>query len=166
MPLYNFTNKKLLNTNKQRSLIISLKMTRSSVMTLMDIPIPEERRISKFPKYYNDLYCSPYENDDFSRIVREKCKQDQLYQSLLKVCKIIVIGDVCVGKTCLVNRWANNNKHTAFIYIIFLRFCQKIFNSNYKSTIGVDFEVERFSVLNIDYTLQMYTYLCYKKWFF
>jgi Ras-related protein Rab-34 len=35
------------------------------------------------------------------------------------------------------------------------RFCKRAFDSNYKATIGVDFEVERFDVLGVPYNLQM-----------
>ncbi|NWZ00346.1 RAB34 protein, partial [Loxia curvirostra] len=44
-----------------------------------------------------------------------------------KISKIIVVGDLSVGKTCLINR-----------------FCKDTFDKNYKATIGVDFEMERF----------------------
>ncbi|NXY51930.1 RAB34 protein, partial [Ceuthmochares aereus] len=42
-----------------------------------------------------------------------------------KISKIIVVGDLSVGKTCLINR-----------------FCKDTFDKNYKATIGVDFEME------------------------
>ena len=35
------------------------------------------------------------------------------------------------------------------------RFCYNLFDSNYKTTIGVDFEVERFDVLQVPFNLQM-----------
>ena len=54
------------------------------------------------------------------------------------MCKAIVVGDVAVGKTCLVQR-----------------FCHEIFDRDYKATIGVDFEVERFDILNVPFNLQM-----------
>ncbi|XP_022252407.1 ras-related protein Rab-34-like, partial [Limulus polyphemus] len=56
-----------------------------------------------------------------------------------KFTKTIFVGDVAVGKTSLVNR-----------------FCHEVFDSNYKSTIGVDFEVERFDVLNTPFHLQIW----------
>ncbi|XP_076363807.1 ras-related protein Rab-34-like isoform X2 [Tachypleus tridentatus] len=57
----------------------------------------------------------------------------------LKISKTIFVGDVAVGKTFLVNR-----------------FCYEVFYSNYKSTIGVDFEVERFDILNAPFHLQIW----------
>lgn len=66
--------------------------------------IPEDRKITKLPKYYNNLCTTPYRNNDFSQIVYQKCNKGLYECTLFKICKIIVIGDVCVGKTCLVNR--------------------------------------------------------------
>uniref|UniRef100_A0A8D2PAE4 RAB34, member RAS oncogene family n=1 Tax=Zosterops lateralis melanops TaxID=1220523 RepID=A0A8D2PAE4_ZOSLA len=51
-----------------------------------------------------------------------------------KISKIIVVGDLSVGKTCLINR-----------------FCKDTFDKNYKATIGVDFEMERFEVLGVPF---------------
>ncbi|XP_071621304.1 ras-related protein Rab-34 isoform X2 [Heliangelus exortis] len=56
-----------------------------------------------------------------------------------KISKIIVVGDLSVGKTCLINR-----------------FCKDTFDKNYKATIGVDFEMERFEVLGIPFSLQLW----------
>lgn len=36
------------------------------------------------------------------------------------------------------------------------RFCHQVFDANYKATIGVDFEVERFDILGIPFNLQMW----------
>ena len=57
----------------------------------------------------------------------------------VRLSKAIVIGDSAVGKTALVNR-----------------FCRNAFDRDYKATIGVDFEVERFDVLCQPYNLQMW----------
>lgn len=35
------------------------------------------------------------------------------------------------------------------------RFCHDVFVADYKATIGVDFEVEKFTVLSTPYTLNM-----------
>nr|KAF6458441.1 RAB34, member RAS oncogene family [Rousettus aegyptiacus] len=56
-----------------------------------------------------------------------------------KISKVIVVGDLSVGKTCLINR-----------------FCKDTFDKNYKATIGVDFEMERFEVLGIPFSLQLW----------
>lgn len=57
----------------------------------------------------------------------------------LNIYKIIILGDVSAGKTCILNR-----------------FCHKMFESNYKATIGVDFEVEKFEILGIPFNLQIW----------
>jgi Ras-related protein Rab-34 len=41
------------------------------------------------------------------------------------------------------------------MFIAILRFCHSVFDQNYKATIGVDFEVERFDVLQVPFNLQM-----------
>ena len=56
-----------------------------------------------------------------------------------RVSKIIILGDVGVGKTSLVQRFVNNT-----------------FSKDYKATIGVDFEVERFYVLKLPFDLQIW----------
>ncbi|KAF0038602.1 hypothetical protein F2P81_009086 [Scophthalmus maximus] len=55
------------------------------------------------------------------------------------IAKVIVVGDVAVGKTCLISS-----------------FCKRDFEKNYKATIGVDFEMERFEVLGVPFSLQLH----------
>ncbi|KAH8263831.1 hypothetical protein KR038_009362 [Drosophila bunnanda] len=57
----------------------------------------------------------------------------------LRPCKVIFVGDCSVGKTAIVNR-----------------FCFDKFQSNYKATIGVDFELENFNILGHNYGLEMW----------
>uniref|UniRef100_A0A8C2ZDA3 RAB34, member RAS oncogene family b n=1 Tax=Cyclopterus lumpus TaxID=8103 RepID=A0A8C2ZDA3_CYCLU len=57
----------------------------------------------------------------------------------LNIAKVIVVGDVAVGKTCLISR-----------------FRKGAFDKNYKATIGVDFEMERFEVLGVPFSLQLW----------
>ncbi|XP_048468317.1 ras-related protein Rab-34-like [Rhincodon typus] len=64
---------------------------------------------------------------------------DLFFIMRLKISKIIVVGDLSVGKTCLINR-----------------FCKDTFDKNYKATIGVDFEMERFEVLGVPFSLQLW----------
>uniref|UniRef100_A0A8C0G456 Ras-related protein Rab-36 n=1 Tax=Chelonoidis abingdonii TaxID=106734 RepID=A0A8C0G456_CHEAB len=57
----------------------------------------------------------------------------------LKISKVVVVGDLYVGKTSLINR-----------------FCKDIFDRDYKATIGVDFEIERFEIAGVPYNLQIW----------
>lgn len=38
------------------------------------------------------------------------------------------------------------------------RFCKDVFDKNYKATIGVDFEMERFEVLGVPFSLQLWVW--------
>ncbi|PVD32911.1 hypothetical protein C0Q70_08358 [Pomacea canaliculata] len=87
-------------------------------------------------------YCpgaSPYNKINFHPKVKAACAENRTGRVGLKICKAVIVGDVSVGKTCLVNR-----------------FCNDVFNRDYKATIGVDFEVEKFQVLSIPFTLQIW----------
>ncbi|KAF4082641.1 hypothetical protein AMELA_G00153910 [Ameiurus melas] len=53
--------------------------------------------------------------------------------------KAVVVGDLNVGKTCLINR-----------------FCKDAFDRDYKATIGVDFEIERFELSGLPFSLQIW----------
>ena len=37
-----------------------------------------------------------------------------------------------------------------------MRYTRNVFDNNYKATIGVDFEVEKYSIMDIPFTLQMW----------
>nr|CAG4648208.1 EOG090X0CJ3 [Moina brachiata]SVE93235.1 EOG090X0CJ3 [Moina brachiata] len=103
---------------------------------LLDLA-PEDRQLSRMPSPYASN-CTPYEMSHFPREIRELCKSS-CTSAGLKISKAIVLGNVSVGKSCLVNR-----------------FCQKVFDQNYKATIGVDFEVERFDILQVPFNLQIW----------
>jgi small GTP-binding protein len=55
------------------------------------------------------------------------------------MCKTIVVGNMGVGKTSLVRRFVNNS-----------------FQNDYKATIGVDFEVQQFRILNNNFNMQIW----------
>uniref|UniRef100_S4RIU7 Ras-related protein Rab-36 n=1 Tax=Petromyzon marinus TaxID=7757 RepID=S4RIU7_PETMA len=72
------------------------------------------------------------------------CKKQEVektitYLYVLKISKVVVVGDLAVGKTCLINR-----------------FCKDTFDRDYKATIGVDFEVERFEICGVPFSLQIW----------
>lgn len=60
------------------------------------------------------------------------------HSGVVRNCKVVVSGDVAVGKTCLVNRFGH-----------------AIYSSTYQTTIGVDFDLQRFSILGQPYVLQV-----------
>ncbi|PIK50126.1 putative ras-related protein [Apostichopus japonicus] len=97
-----------------------------------------DRSISIFPDPYRKD-ASPYEVTSFHPSVRNLCASNKTGSIGLQMSKCIVVGDVSVGKTCLVNR-----------------FCNEVFDKDYKATIGVDFEVERFEVLGTPFNLQIW----------
>ena len=100
--------------------------------------VNRDRVIQGFP----EAFTKQARIDDklnFDPRVRQACDSGCLLNVGLKICKMIIIGDVSVGKTSIVNR-----------------FCKKTFDRDYKATIGVDFEVERFEILDTPYTLQMW----------
>ncbi|XP_044732523.1 ras-related protein Rab-34 [Chrysoperla carnea] len=116
--------------------------SRSAVYKMLLEAASKDRTIHEFPKPYS-LDCTPYKDCDFSDLVKNACLNGlNLHTPIitgLKICKVIVLGDVAVGKTSLVNR-----------------FCHQDFDNNYKATIGVDFEVERFDILNIPFNVQIW----------
>ena len=57
---------------------------------------------------------------------------------VVRSCKVILSGDVAVGKTSLVNRFSGT-----------------IYSSAYQTTIGVDFDLQRFTILGQPYMLQV-----------
>ncbi|KAI4460879.1 hypothetical protein MML48_5g00006103 [Holotrichia oblita] len=97
------------------------------------------RQICKFPQSFKK-YSTPYWEQDFNDITKNVCQcGSNNFLSSLKICKVIILGDLSVGKTCIVNR-----------------FCRQTFEPCYKATIGVDFEVERFDILNVPFHLQIW----------
>ncbi|XP_022235499.1 ras-related protein Rab-34-like [Limulus polyphemus] len=49
--------------------------------------------------------ASPYAEMDFDVRVKNACQADRSIRIGLKISKTIFVGDVAVGKTCLVNRF-------------------------------------------------------------
>lgn len=99
------------------------------------------RKVDRMPAAYCDR-ASPYRDRvDFSDRTKRVCRSKNagtVTPFYLCACKVIFVGDVATGKSSLVNR-----------------FCHEIFDAEYRGTIGVDFEVEKFQVLGHPYSLQM-----------
>ncbi|CAL8374171.1 ras-related protein Rab-34a [Gadus morhua] len=101
-------------------------------------PVRKDRIIAELPKCYSKD-AALHTKDEFTKKVRTACQEQRTGTVGFKISKVIVVGDLAVGKTCLINR-----------------FCKDAFDKNYKATIGVDFEMERFEVLGVPFSLQLW----------
>lgn len=110
----------------------------SASRKIMAQNVPSNRVVTTFPEAY-DLLSTPYSKSSFHPRVKQACQERRTGCVGLKISKAVLVGDVAVGKTCLVNR-----------------FCHNTFDKDYKATIGVDFEVEKFSILSVPFTLQIW----------
>ncbi|XP_025893574.1 ras-related protein Rab-36 isoform X2 [Nothoprocta perdicaria] len=109
---------------------------KSNLMHLVP-PVSRDRVISQFPKWYTPEACLQF-REHFHAQVRTACQQSAGTAGL-KLSKVVVVGDLYVGKTSLINR-----------------FCKDTFDRDYKATIGVDFEIERFEIVGVPYNLQIW----------
>ncbi|XP_023256362.1 ras-related protein Rab-34 isoform X1 [Seriola lalandi dorsalis] len=111
---------------------------RVSAMSVLP-PVRRDRIIAQLPQYFKKE-AALHTKDDFNNKVRTACQEQRTGTvGRFKISKVIVVGDLAVGKTCLINR-----------------FCKDAFDKNYKATIGVDFEMERFEVLGVPFSLQLW----------
>lgn len=94
--------------------------------------------IEHFPQAYSYL-DTPYPETDFPPDIRDACLKRSSVGAEVRAAKVVVVGDVSVGKTCLITK-----------------FCHEVYDANYKATIGVDFEVEKFSILQVPFSLQIW----------
>ncbi|XP_075052924.1 ras-related protein Rab-34 isoform X2 [Mixophyes fleayi] len=101
-------------------------------------PVRRDRVVADLPQCFKKEVCLQT-RDSFHPKVSSACKQQRTGTVGFKISKVIVVGDLSVGKTCLINR-----------------FCKDTFDKNYKATIGVDFEMERFEILGIPFSLQLW----------
>uniref|UniRef100_A0A2K6BLH7 RAB34, member RAS onco family n=1 Tax=Macaca nemestrina TaxID=9545 RepID=A0A2K6BLH7_MACNE len=101
-------------------------------------PVRRDRVLAELPQCLRKE-AALHVHKDFHPRVTCACQEHRTGTVGFKISKIIVVGDLSVGKTCLINR-----------------FCKDTFDKNYKATIGVDFEMERFEVLGIPFSLQLW----------
>ncbi|CAG08968.1 unnamed protein product, partial [Tetraodon nigroviridis] len=101
-------------------------------------PVRKDRVIARLPQCFRKD-AALHTKEDFSNKVKTACQEQRTGTVGFKISKVIVVGDLAVGKTCLINR-----------------FCKDVFDKNYKATIGVDFEMERFEVLGVPFSLQLW----------
>ncbi|XP_077360893.1 ras-related protein Rab-34-like [Festucalex cinctus] len=101
-------------------------------------PAKSDRIITHLPKCFSPK-AALQTKEVFHPRVKALCQAHREDAISFNVAKVIVVGDVSVGKTCLVSR-----------------FCRGAFDKNYKATIGVDFDMERFQVLGVPFSLQLW----------
>uniref|UniRef100_H2LHP4 RAB34, member RAS oncogene family a n=1 Tax=Oryzias latipes TaxID=8090 RepID=H2LHP4_ORYLA len=101
-------------------------------------PVRRDRIIAHLPQPFRQE-AAVHITGDFNNKVKTACQEQRTGTVGFKISKVIVVGDLAVGKTCLINR-----------------FCKDAFDKNYKATIGVDFEMERFEVLGVPFSLQLW----------
>ncbi|KAG8455844.1 hypothetical protein GDO86_001877 [Hymenochirus boettgeri] len=108
------------------------------MQSLQLAPVSRDRIVSQMPKPYTPLSCVR-DQAQFDAEVLNVCQQRNVGLNGLKMSKAVMVGDLYVGKTSLINR-----------------FCKNVFDRDYKATIGVDFEIERFEILGIPFNLQIW----------
>uniref|UniRef100_A0A7N5KIH4 Ras-related protein Rab-36 n=1 Tax=Ailuropoda melanoleuca TaxID=9646 RepID=A0A7N5KIH4_AILME len=101
-------------------------------------PVRRDRILAELPQCLRKE-AALHVHKDFHPRVTCACQEHRTGTVGFKISKVIVVGDLSVGKTCLINR-----------------FCKDTFDKNYKATIGVDFEMERFEVLGVPFSLQLW----------
>ncbi|XP_071077991.1 ras-related protein Rab-36 isoform X3 [Desmodus rotundus] len=101
-------------------------------------PVSRDRVIASFPKWYTPDACLQLK-EHFHGQVHAACQRRSTGAVGLSLSKVVVVGDLYVGKTSLIHR-----------------FCKNVFDCDYKATIGVDFEIERFEIAGIPYSLQIW----------
>ncbi|XP_028823493.1 ras-related protein Rab-34-like isoform X3 [Denticeps clupeoides] len=101
-------------------------------------PLKKDRTIAELPQCFS-RDAALHTNEEFHSKVKTACSAQRTGVVGFSFAKVIVVGDVAAGKTSLINR-----------------FCRDSFVRNYKATIGVDFEMERFEVLGVPFSLQLW----------
>ncbi|XP_012969398.1 ras-related protein Rab-36 isoform X2 [Mesocricetus auratus] len=109
-----------------------------SSWTHLGPPVSQDRTITSFPKWYTPDACLQLK-EHFHSKVSTACQHRNTGTVGLKLSKVVVVGDLYVGKTSLIHR-----------------LCKNVFDRDYKATIGVDFEIERFEIAGIPYSLQIW----------
>ncbi|XP_053758127.1 ras-related protein Rab-36 isoform X5 [Panthera pardus] len=109
-----------------------------SSLTPLGPPVSRDRIITSFPKWYTPDACLQLK-EHFHGQVSSTCQSRNTGTVGLRLSKVVVVGDLYVGKTSLIHR-----------------FCKNVFDRDYKATIGVDFEIERFEIAGIPFSLQIW----------
>ncbi|KAK7877175.1 hypothetical protein WMY93_032120 [Mugilogobius chulae] len=117
----------------------------SVIMSVNGVPFPppisKYRVLWDFPKCYTPEASLQLKQDwepQTKAFCKDRASRNQPWDRQ-KTSKVVVVGDLNVGKTCLINR-----------------FCKDVFVRDYKATIGVDFEIERFEMSGVPFSLQIW----------
>lgn len=77
---------------------------KSNIRKMLQTRAEPDKQIVSFPLPYT-IQSSPYLQTDFKETTKKAClTKFHSVVSSVKISKVIVLGDVSVGKTCLVNR--------------------------------------------------------------
>ncbi|XP_073172259.1 ras-related protein Rab-34 isoform X2 [Lepidochelys kempii] len=140
-------------------------------MMSMLAPVRRDRIIAELPQCFHKE-AALHSRSSFHPQVTDACQEQRTGTVGFKISKIIVVGDLSVGKTCLINRAGSGSGPRGSVLVRSVelgrftarmgdvsgesRFCKDTFDKNYKATIGVDFEMERFEVLGVPFSLQLW----------
>lgn len=125
---------------------------RINAKTINHLPLPPLTDYSPYQGLEFDLsiqeYCRnrnnhiSHKNDCSQKTSKHKTNSynaiNTPFNKIVRSCKVVVSGDVAVGKTCLVNRFGHD-----------------VYSNNYQTTIGVDFDIQKFHILGQPYLLQV-----------
>ncbi|XP_042152123.1 ras-related protein Rab-34 isoform X2 [Oncorhynchus tshawytscha] len=67
-------------------------------------PVRRDRVIAQLPQCYSKK-AAVQTKDEFNFKVKTACQEQRTGTVGFKIAKVIVVGDLAVGKTCLINRW-------------------------------------------------------------
>ena len=63
--------------------------------------------LSPLQAYHPD--ATPFQRLNFHQKVKDACQQNRTGTVGMRICKAVIVGDVAVGKSCLVNRYGTDD---------------------------------------------------------
>ncbi|KAG8590418.1 hypothetical protein GDO81_006760 [Engystomops pustulosus] len=101
-------------------------------------PVRRDRIVAELPQCFKKEACL-HTRDSFHPKVISACKQQRTG----------TVGRFKISKVIGRRSFSRQDMHDN-------RFCKDVFDKNYKATIGVDFEMERFEILGVPFSLQLW----------
>lgn len=81
-------------------------MGRSSLLKMLSEKANEDRQINEFPFPYDETATPHRHRFNFDELTRKTCENNiESLKTSLHICKVIILGDVSVGKTSIVKRY-------------------------------------------------------------